>query len=66
VPNLDDVSLTEIREAAREVRRKLDDLGLLAEFVAPRLWENRMTIDGAYTSNDPVHGPTPSNGPKRR
>ncbi len=44
---------------ARFVRRRarcektLADHGLSAEFVAPRLWEHPMTIDGAYTSNDP-------------
>lgn len=53
VPNLDELSPEEIRRAAREVRRKLDDHGLVAEFVAPRLWEHPLTIDGAYTSNDP-------------
>ena len=53
VPNLDDLSPAQIREAARAVRQKLDDLGLAAEFVAPRLWEHPMTVDGAYTSNDP-------------
>jgi xylose isomerase len=53
VPNLGELSPSQIREAARAVRRQLDDLGLLAEFVAPRLWEHPMTIDGAYTSNDP-------------
>jgi xylose isomerase len=35
------------------VRQKLSDNGLVAEFVAPRLWEHPMTIDGAYTANDP-------------
>jgi len=35
------------------MRQKLDDNGLVAEFVAPRLWEHPMTIDGAFTSNDP-------------
>jgi xylose isomerase len=30
----------------------LDDNGLTAEFVAPRLWEDARTIDGGYTSND--------------
>ncbi len=35
------------------VRRQLEDHGLVAEFVAPRLWEHPMTIDGAYTANDP-------------
>jgi xylose isomerase len=31
----------------------LEDHGLTAEFVAPRLWEHPMTIDGGYTANDP-------------
>ena len=31
----------------------LSDNGLVAEFVAPRLWFAPETIDGAYTSNDP-------------
>jgi len=52
VPDLDDLSPAQIRQAARAVRQKLDDQGLIAEFVAPRLWEHPMTIDGAYTSND--------------
>ena len=29
------------------------DEGLVAEFVAPRLWEDPRTIDGGYTANDP-------------
>jgi xylose isomerase len=53
VPNLGDLSPAQIRERAKAVRRKLDEQGLIAEFVAPRLWEHPMTIDGAYTSNDP-------------
>ncbi|NLE43794.1 MAG: TIM barrel protein [Chloroflexi bacterium] len=53
VPNLGELSPAEIRQAARAVRRKLDDHGLVAEFVAPRLWEHPMTIDGGYTANDP-------------
>jgi xylose isomerase len=36
---------------ARKVRHMLDDHGLVAEFVAPRLWENQMGIDGSITSN---------------
>ena len=31
----------------------MDDNGLAAEFVAPRIWEDERTIDGGYTSNDP-------------
>ena len=53
VPNLDHLSPSQILQAARAVRQKLDDHGLVAEFVAPRLWEHPMTIDGGYTSNDP-------------
>jgi len=53
VPGLDGLSPTQIQKQAQSVRRKLSDHGLIAEFVAPRLWESPMTIDGAYTSNDP-------------
>jgi xylose isomerase len=53
VPNLDDLSPAKIRERAQAIHQKLSDNGLMAEFVAPRLWEHPMTIDGAYTANDP-------------
>jgi xylose isomerase len=53
VPGLDDLTPAQISQRAQSVRHQLDDLGLLAEFVAPRLWENPRTIDGAYTSNNP-------------
>lgn len=52
VPGLDDLSPAQIRERAQAMRRRLSDAGLVAEFVAPRLWEHPMTIDGAFTSND--------------
>jgi xylose isomerase len=54
VPDLDNLSPAQIREEAQAVRRKLRDNGLVAEFVAPRLWEHPMTVDGAFTSNDPA------------
>jgi xylose isomerase len=54
VPDLDALSPQGIRDAAREIRRTLEDHGLTAEFVAPRLWEHPLTIDGAYTANDPA------------
>jgi xylose isomerase len=38
---------------AKALRRLLDDEGLIAEFVAPRLWEHPLTIDGAITANAP-------------
>ena len=53
VPDLDKLSPSQIREKAQAVRRKLLDQGLTAEFVAPRLWEHPITVDGAYTANDP-------------
>lgn len=53
VPDLDKLSPTEISKRARGIRAKLDEHGLVAEFVAPRLWESPMTVDGAYTANDP-------------
>jgi xylose isomerase len=53
VPDLDNKSPDQIRQEAKELKRKLDDAGIIAEIVAPRLWFSPMTIDGAYTSNDP-------------
>jgi len=53
VPDLDHKSAAQIVAEARALKQKLDDLGLVAEFVAPRLWEHPLTVDGAYTANDP-------------
>jgi xylose isomerase len=52
VPNLDELSPAQIGRAAGQMRKQLEDHGLVAEFVAPRLWENARTIDGGYTSNN--------------
>jgi xylose isomerase len=52
VPNMNKLGPREIVKQAKEVRRMLKDEGLTAEFVAPRLWEDPMTIDGGYTAND--------------
>jgi len=54
VPNMDNLTPEQIIKDAEEVRSVLEGEGLVAEFVAPRLWESDMTIDGAYTSNDPA------------
>jgi len=51
VPNLNELTHSQIIEKARELRRMLDSYGLVTEFVAPRLWEDPRTIDGAFTSN---------------
>jgi len=40
-------------ERAKEVKKILDGEGLVAEFTAPRYWENPRGIDGAFTANDP-------------
>jgi xylose isomerase len=53
VPNLDQLSASQISQAAVEMRKTLESHGLKAEFVAPRLWEHPNTIDGAFTANDP-------------
>lgn len=52
VPDIDGKSDEQIRKEAKALKRRLDDSGIIAEMVAPRLWFSPMTIDGAYTSND--------------
>jgi xylose isomerase len=37
-----------------EVKKILDGEGLFVEIIAPRLWEDPRTIDGAFTSNNPA------------
>ena len=46
VPGLNGKSAAEIQSEASALKKRLDNLGLAAEFVAPRLWEDPMTIDG--------------------
>lgn len=52
VENVDVPNDRIVREAG-EMKRLLDGEGLVAEFVAPRLWEHPLTVDGGYTANDP-------------
>ncbi len=52
VPDMNELSSEQITKKAKAVSDILNDEGLKAEFVAPRLWEDVRTIDGAYTSND--------------
>jgi xylose isomerase len=52
VPDLDRLSPAQIRAQAKATRKMLEDHGLVAEFVAPRLWEHPKTVDGAFTAND--------------
>ncbi|RXZ84730.1 xylose isomerase [Paenibacillaceae bacterium] len=51
VPDMNDLSEQQIKSRARDLKQSLDDLGLEAEFVAPRLWMDARTIDGGFTSN---------------
>jgi len=53
VPKINGLREQEIIARARDVRKMLDDNGLAAEFVAPRLWMDKRTADGGYTSNCP-------------
>src|SRR3954465_15251739 len=53
LPDIDDKSDRQLEKEAKALRKRLDDMGIAAEMVAPRLWFSPMTIDGAYTSNDP-------------
>jgi len=52
VPDLENLAPAQVVKQAEAMRRKLTDRGLVAEFVAPRLWEHTHGIDGGYTSND--------------
>ncbi len=53
VPDMNDLTPEQIVQKASEMKKVLNDKGLEAEFVAPRLWEDPRTIDGGYTANDP-------------
>lgn len=52
VPDIDEKSASGIEGTAKERKKVLDDHGLAAEFVAPRLWESPRTIDGGFTANN--------------
>jgi len=51
VPDIDEKSHKQVIKEAKKVKKMLDQDGIAAEMVAPRLWFSPMTIDGAYTSN---------------
>ena len=54
VPGLNKLKPAQIIREAGKVRAQLESHGLVAEFVAPRLWEDQRTIDGGFTANDPA------------
>jgi xylose isomerase len=51
VPDINNLTVEQIKAEARKVKALLDKYGLAAEFVAPRLWMDPHTTDGGYTSN---------------
>ncbi len=51
VPDIDSKPGAQIRKEAHALKKRLDNEGIAAEMVAPRLWFSPMTVDGAYTSN---------------
>lgn len=51
VLDIDSKSPDQILKEASEVHTRLANEGLVAEFVAPRLWFAEQTVDGGYTSN---------------
>jgi xylose isomerase len=53
VPEIDGKSGEQLHKEAKALKKRLNDAGVAAEMVAPRLWFSPMTMDGAYTSNDP-------------
>ena len=50
VPNMNDLTEEEIKAEARKMKALLDKYDLKAEFVAPRLWMDKRTIDGGFMS----------------
>ena len=54
VPELESLSPSQIEQRAADLKSRLNDLGLVCELVAPRLWEGLQWVDGGYTANDPA------------
>jgi xylose isomerase len=52
VPDIDKKSAEQVRAEAKQMKKMLDDHGLVAEFSAPRLWEDIRGVDGGFTGND--------------
>jgi xylose isomerase len=49
-----DLDWPSTQKGVAAVKRMLDGEGLSVEIIAPRLWEDSRTIDGAFTSNSPA------------
>src|SRR5262245_28171654 len=51
VPDIESKSASQVSTEAKAMKKMLDDAGLVAEFTAPRLWEDARGVDGGFTSN---------------
>ena len=51
VPDMNALTKEEIIAEAKKVKALLDQYGLAAEFVAPRLWMDGHTVDGGFTAS---------------
>src|SRR5690554_5522307 len=51
VPDINNMSEKAIVDYAKDVKAMLDQYGLFAEFVAPRLWFDKHINDGGYTAS---------------
>jgi xylose isomerase len=51
VPEVDSKTAAEVEREAKQLKKVLEGEGLVAEFVAPRLWEDPRGIDGGFTAN---------------
>lgn len=51
VPDMNNLNDLQIRAKAKDIKKILEDNGMTAEFVAPRLWMDSRTADGGFTSN---------------
>ncbi len=49
-----DLDWASTKKGVAEVKKILDGEGLYVEIIAPRLWEDPRTVDGAFTSNNPA------------
>lgn len=53
VPNIDGKKPAQVIKEAKAMKKMIKEEGLVAEIVAPRLWEDPRGIDGGFTANDP-------------
>jgi xylose isomerase len=53
VPDIDKKNASQVENEAKQMKKLLDDQGLVAEFTAPRLWEDPRGVDSGFTNNDP-------------